>query len=244
MELACPRCGALNREDAVDFPFCHQCHEPLVKCGYCRYFDPGQVVCEHPRVVQRQVAFETIPTCEFYTPTALRRWPSLRGRAVPAPWWIAGLICLLAVLLVIVLKVIPRMGPGIFEDTLELKSKWPAAPNTDGTLPITITIINPRSSRDATGPLLVRMPRVFYDDMRLAVDSDHSVDPKPLRHQTAGKSVLLRFPSVNPGATLTVTFHARPRDKARGSYQCVVQAGARNFPPIDLVKPGPVEGSR
>jgi hypothetical protein len=146
-------------------------------------------------------------------------------------------------LFVLVLKVIPRTGPGIFDGRLELESKWPRTQGRDGTLPITITITNPRSSRDATGPLLVRMPRVFYDDMQLKVDSDHSVDPAPLRHQTAGKSVLLKFPSVDPGGSKTVTFRARPRGQIAGTYRCVVQAGAQNFN-VDLNRPDPLESSR
>ena len=239
MELACPRCGALNRDDAVEFPFCHQCHEPLVKCGYCRFFDVGQVVCEHPRVVQRQVRAETVPDCEFYSPKDRPRTAGLGGRAVPAPGWIAGLALLVVALILVVRQIIPPTPVGLFDGSLSLKVDWPAVIRADQPNVISVTIVNLSSNRNPTGPILVRISRAFFDEFKVT-----TIAPSLLRQETAGKSTLLWFSSLDPGRSLKVTFKAKPLGSVTGVYQCDVSAGISKQVRATLGELEPKRGSK
>src|SRR5512146_497495 len=69
MELRCPQCGALNREDSLDFPLCHQCHEELVRCRQCRHFAHSPEGCTHPVYGPKlTVSATTLPPCGAFLP--------------------------------------------------------------------------------------------------------------------------------------------------------------------------------
>ncbi len=70
MELRCPQCGAVNRDDSLDFPLCHQCHEELVKCRQCRHFgqEADRPGCKHPTFgSQVSVTATSLPPCGHFT---------------------------------------------------------------------------------------------------------------------------------------------------------------------------------
>ena len=47
-QVRCPRCGALNDDQAPGYPICTGCEENLSGCPYCLHFAPEREECAHP----------------------------------------------------------------------------------------------------------------------------------------------------------------------------------------------------
>ena len=116
MELRCPQCGAQNREDSLDFPICHQCHEELVKCRQCRHFGlsrDGAAGCQHPSIGRQfTVTANTPPPCGHFT---ARRHYLARGQPLAqihrAVWALAAVV-IMGMMVVGASILVSRMEPG------------------------------------------------------------------------------------------------------------------------------------
>jgi hypothetical protein len=91
-KIVCPECGALSFRGFLTYPVCHQCHENLTKCGYCRHFpgdgrpclrfDPESAV--HPSSVRK---------CGQFDPVQPGQARPGRSQPLRAAVWASILIC-------------------------------------------------------------------------------------------------------------------------------------------------------
>ena len=138
--IRCPHCGTLNHADDFGYPRCGQCHEDLVRCGYCRHFDRD--ACTHPRF------------CERFTPDleAAKSCPGFRSRfeareagvfaQLPAPLWVVFLLTLIVGCLTAAAWFIDPYGRYFFGNPLDLQANVPAVVTTNQPFTVTLRITN------------------------------------------------------------------------------------------------------
>ena len=199
MEVRCPQCGAQNRDDSLDFPLCHRCHEELVRCRQCRHFGrsaQGASTCEHPVIGPLQVTPEHVPNCGLF---AARRH-SLTGsharahihRAVLAlvAVVLGGMVLFAASAVVSELEV-PHT---VYLDLLA-EGPGPVSVGTD----FCVNCLVHNQSGDTSEPVVLLVPAEL---LRLCAVT--AVAPEPVRSEYRGGDRYLYYPPLRPHQWLDV----------------------------------------
>ena len=192
MELRCPQCGALNRDDSLDFPLCHQCHEELVKCRQCRHFSlaaerPG---CEHPTYrSQVNVTATSLPPCGHFAPR-----PEYLPPARPLSQMHRAILVLLAVaLLAAVLTAASVLvsqvdgAPDSFD--LVVDGPGPVAAGSD----FCLSFLVHNQSNDQSEPIALVLPANLLDNFAIT-----AVTPRPDKVVAQAGQRMLCYPAL-PG---------------------------------------------
>jgi len=200
MQLRCPQCGAENRDDSLDFPLCHQCHEQLVACRQCRHFGQraaGAPGCLHPTLGRQfRVTPYTAPPCGHFSPRprslAISTPLSQMHRAI---WALAALL-LLGSMLFAASALVSRVQP-TDEVYLDLMAETPGPLAVGDRFCVNLLIHN-QSDRAST-PLTVVLPYELVQGFQIT-----AISPTPTGEQDREQGHCLTFPSVRGHGWLDV----------------------------------------
>lgn len=233
--LRCPQCGTLNRDDAVDFPLCRNCHERLIQCGYCRRFqrtDPrGGGRCDSKGAGgPRPVRAEEAPECRYFRPRYVAGGRAgQRVRIHPAAWILGIVAVILVALFTLSTMVRPAATPVERADAVDLRAEVPDAVRAGSDVSIDLTARN--LAPTATGALRLEIPADFAERFALK-----SVDPSPLEQGTSRGQKWFLYPSLRRGEWLRVRLRVTaPRP---GDYELRARlVGAGTQPPVEIRAP-------
>ena len=193
MDLICPQCGAVNSEESPDFPLCHNCHENLVKCGYCQYFDSAQGKCLNPKVGESlALKADSTPDCGQYSSTLAQPGQSRLRRRLPAAAWV-GVI--LALLVILVIAAAYMISPPLAQQELpflKLTAESPLGAKAGEPLVVTFTVVND-SARDSE-PIRLGVSGSLFQQFQLV-----KLTPAPSSNQVAGGYRYFHYPKVPSG---------------------------------------------
>lgn len=194
--IRCPQCGMLNQSDDIGFPRCGQCHEDLVRCSSCRFWEATG--CRHPQEHVRYTADDDVAKrCPGFRARTDERGPRLLS-TIPAPFWVSTVLFLILLILI--------------------GSTWmldPGSPLFSKNNPITLETMIPLHVRVGE-PFLVRMQltnrehadssRIFIEVDRLFLGNVEPLMPVPaprhmsIEHQT----LLLEYDQLPPHGTMEI----------------------------------------
>jgi hypothetical protein len=201
--LRCPQCGTLNRDDAVDFPLCRNCHERLVQCGYCRQFErtdaEGAGICrEKDAGGPRATTADAAPDCRYFQARyRVRSAAASRVPIHPAAWILGGFALVLIGFFAWSAVVRPSgsASPRRASVQLDAEVPYPVRPGSE----FTIDLIARNLAARPTGDVLIGIDSDFLAKFPL-----QSLDPLPTTRRAGRGRVWFLYPSLRRGEWLRV----------------------------------------
>jgi len=175
MELVCPQCGATNRDDSVDFPFCTHCHELLVKCGYCAHFDAAAGICRRAKSGRRKVSSDDGVDCPHYR-SILVSPVAFTQRVIGPGKWVLAVAVILFALIVVGTVLQPQAPAGTSPNSvrpIRVRAWWQSPIRVGQEFEIEFTVTNVDAGA-SSGAVRLAIPAAFLDRFKVL-----SVDPAP-----------------------------------------------------------------
>ncbi|KPJ61937.1 hypothetical protein AMK68_05525 [candidate division KD3-62 bacterium DG_56] len=175
MELVCPQCGATNRDDSVDFPFCTHCHELLVKCGYCAHFDAAAGVCRTAKSRGRRVSSDDGVDCPHYR-SILLSTVAFTQRVIAPGKWVLAVAAILFALIAVGTMIQPQSPAATSSNSVRpvrVRAWWERSVKVGEPFEIDFTVANV-DERASSGAVRLAIPAAFLDRFEVL-----SVEPTP-----------------------------------------------------------------
>jgi hypothetical protein len=210
--LKCPKCGRLCRSGVVPFPRCARCHEHLLKCRYCAYYDARMLDCVSPyRPEDLRIRDPDLYlACPHHKTTLTPPEPrALRTRV----WMPAFCVLLLAVLGITILARLRPAAP----TRPELHAR--VVPVEEAILqePVVmeVQVWNPGPGR--VSDVIVAIDRSYQKHVNLTY-----VEPEPAVQRRGSKWERLWFPGLKQGEVLEVYLHVTPIKQGTWQFKAEV----------------------
>jgi hypothetical protein len=211
-QVRCPRCGTTNDTRRPGYPFCIGCQDNLARCGYCRFFDSGSVICTQPLVAGVfEVSAEATPPCGYHAAKdaiQVRRW----GLGVLVWVGLAAALFALGFGLRELFRpqplVLPAAEPGVPAPELQLAVEADYRGATVGQ-PYTVDIVLHNTSEFVVDQVRLKIARESLGVLYL---DPTKVRPRPQTDRESGEWRVLGYPELNPWERRRIALEFVPRE--------------------------------